>query len=740
MLKKTHIIIATCILIPVLSWLFAQTSELSGDGRIPFFDPDVLLYVRWLEQSILSGKTISFDSYSCFPTGYEIRVPPLLMGLMTQTILAVHALVPGAGAFQPEWLAGILPPLAYAFLIFIAFGIAKWKTGGLLVPIFVIVGAFPGIAASHCFDALRLDHHFLEAFFLWMFIFSGWLFIDTGKEFLIILGGLMGGGLLLSSLSAPLYFLIICLITGIFWAGAWSHADRTVEFGKSAMLIAGGMGIIYLIWHPPTGSWKRFNEFQWLQPLCLVAGGCFHALLQRLSDYSRDRRLFLAVMAVCGIGILFQEGVKEIPFMRDAFSLLFNKNRLMATISELQPIGSLGGPDGQIRYQQAWYAWFGCVVLFLPLVFRNTFGLWSGGGRFGFISLMSILVLGSAQRRWLRLLGPGQALLAGSILAELFRTLSRKKNGENEPCPPDPLAFATMAIVIMVQLGVSWHSSAHWNFPSAHIIEAAEWLERNSPPTSGYSDEGKPEYGVLTMWDHGNSIAYYARRPVIANNMQLGIVRLADVFTAASERDALDACRKYGIRYLFMTDLSGRAQTIDILNEYKMNAGRAIRGEYLDLGWQTSGVSRNIEYDKTFYCWAYEMMSFFSTPAFREGASNFRLIFASKNDWTNPVPAVLIFKVVDGALLKGRADPGSHVTVSLDCRVSMAPVRYRKSVRAGDDGAYEVRVAYPTGYAVGRITTGSDYDIVETIGNKKVNRKIRVSEADVDAGSVMDIK
>lgn len=741
MLNKRSIVIGSCILIPVIAWLFAQTAEISSHGRIPFFDPDVLLYVRWLEQSILAGKTISFDSYSCFPIGYEIRVPPLLMWLMTNAILVCHALFPIEGVVQPEWFPGIFPPMAYAILISTAFAISGWKTRSLVLSAFVVLGAFPGIAASHCFDALRLDHHFLEAFFLWMFVFAGWMFIDTGKEIFILLGGGMASCLLLSSLSAPLYFFIFCILSVSFWVFSWSYADRLLEFGKSSMLIAGGLGICYLMRYSPTGSWKNFNEFQWLQPLCIVTGGCFHMFLQRLSGCSRNTRVLLGTLVVCGTLIFFQGGMRDIPFIRDTLSLLFNKNRLMATISELQPIAPFEGSEAHIRFQHGWYVWFGCVMLFFPLLFRNSFGLWSGGGRFGLIALLTILALGAGQRRWLRLLGPGQALLAGSILAELYRNLRWKTLSQTRENGRDPLALVAVGGVIMVQFGISWYASGHWEFPDKPVLEAAEWLERNSPTTSGYSDEKKPEYGVLSRWDLGNAIAYYARRPVVANNMQLGIARLADVFTANSEREAFEACKKYGVGYLFLTDLSGRAKTINILNEYKMRANRVGQSEYIDLGWQDDAIktSSTIEYEQSFYFWAYEMMSLFSTKTFAEGPSNFRLVYSAKNDWANPVPPVLIYKVVDGALLKGRASPGTNVMITLDCRVAMAPVRYRKFIRTGSDGIFETRLAYSTGYRIGRIETGDSYYVQMTVGNEREEHRIRVTESDVDAGATVRI-
>lgn len=734
MAKFRSFIVAALILIPCVAWLFGRLGDISAGGKLPFFDPDVLLYLRWLEQSILAGKIISFDSYSCFPAGYEIRLPPLLMTLMTQSVFLVHAVLPEGYAPSPEWIVGILPPACYAIIILLTVGIVWRKTGSCVLALSVALASFPGTAVTRCFDAFRLDHHFLETFFLWLWIYACWLYVDTGNEKFIIAGGIAGTALLLSSLGAPLYFFIFCLISGSVWAVGSKHSARMMEFGKSAMLMAGGLCLVYLSMHRPTGNWKNFNEFQWLQPMLVVAGGIFHMVVQyAFSAASVKKRITLSCVGFCIVLSAIAVSSTHVPFMRDAVSLLLNKNRLMGTINELQPLASVSGPDAQFQLQNAMQTWFGCIVIFLPLAFRNSFGVWSGGGRQALIWIISILLLGAAQRRWLRLLGPGQALLFGIILAEIIRLMHFGDCREKRKA--DPYYFTAMVVLIIFQLGLVWKGVSAWDFPSKNFIEAAAWLNRNSPETSGYSDDKPPEYGILAMWDMGNLVAYYARRPVVANNMQLGMSRLAQVYAAETEGEAYDACVKNKIRYLFMTRVSAQEYTLDILHEIKTNSKNAGNSEYIDLNWlHETKQKRQCEYGKTFYSWAYDLMTFFSNESFAGGATRFRLVYASKNDWGNPVPEILIFKVVEGALIKGKADPGTPVTVTLDCKIDAAPIKYCLKTVAASDGAYAFRVVYPTGFKGGRIKTGDRYSVTKTVGGKSIVRSMEIGELDLEKG------
>jgi len=43
-------------------------------GLYPMIDPDSLLYLRWLEQSLLHGKQLAQDLYMTFPVPHDIRI------------------------------------------------------------------------------------------------------------------------------------------------------------------------------------------------------------------------------------------------------------------------------------------------------------------------------------------------------------------------------------------------------------------------------------------------------------------------------------------------------------------------------------------------------------------------------------------------------------------------------------------------------------------------------------------
>jgi len=57
--------------------------------------------------------------------------------------------------------------------------------------------------------------------------------------------------------------------------------------------------------------------------------------------------------------------------------------------------------------------------------------------------------------------------------------------------------------------------------PSDDWYDSLIWLRENTP------DPGKPpQYGIMTWWNYGNWILYISKRPVVANNFQIGGMRL----------------------------------------------------------------------------------------------------------------------------------------------------------------------------------------------------------------------
>ncbi len=83
-----------------------------------------------------------------------------------------------------------------------------------------------------------------------------------------------------------------------------------------------------------------------------------------------------------------------------------------------------------------------------------------------------------------------------------------------------------------------------------------EWLKTHTEQTSYYlQPEKKPEYSILAWWNYGNWIVYEAKRPVVANNFQVGAKDAARFFLSQNESEAMKIIQKRGVKYVVTTDM-----------------------------------------------------------------------------------------------------------------------------------------------------------------------------------------
>jgi hypothetical protein len=98
-------------------------------------------------------------------------------------------------------------------------------------------------------------------------------------------------------------------------------------------------------------------------------------------------------------------------------------------------------------------------------------------------------------------------------------------------------------------------------------------------------------------------------------------------------------------------------------------------------------------------------------------------------------PHVMIYQVVEGARIQGRARPGATVHLSLRIRSSkrIFAFRYRSETRVRPDGSYEFVVPYATDIS-STVSTAESYLL--SCGNHSA--RIAVSEAAVIDGAKLD--
>jgi asparagine N-glycosylation enzyme membrane subunit Stt3 len=102
------------------------------------------------------------------------------------------------------------------------------------------------------------------------------------------------------------------------------------------------------------------------------------------------------------------------------------------------------------------------------------------------------------------------------------------------------------------------------------------------------------------------------------------------------------------------------------------------------------------------------------------------------------VSSVKLFEQVEGARLRGYAEPGSKVTLILPLRMrtSGRGWTYRQTVNVSDEGSFELISPYPT-----ETTTGLDSELVGParieIGTTAV--EVRITESSVQRGDIIKV-
>ncbi|MCZ6465173.1 MAG: hypothetical protein O7A09_12625, partial [Proteobacteria bacterium] len=218
------------------------------------------------------------------------------------------------------------------------------------------------------------------------------------------------------------------------------------------------------------------------------------------------------------------------------------------------------------------------------------------------------------------------------------------------------------------------------------LVEVAEWIRENTPPTSGYLDaEAKPEYAVLSSWTDGHILGYVARRPTVTNNFgdDIGVenpVR-ADRYYVAEEDAASDILDDLRARYVLLEYRPTRPRRNfgprSMLSRLYFSDGAA--GERATVS--REGELREIEHEAS-------------------AVTRHRLVFESrpKPFLRGERPGFKLYEHVAGARLEGRAPAGARVEARLPIETNRGRrFEFVTHTRADDRGHYALAVPYASG-------------------------------------------
>ncbi len=723
LLKRNHAIFFCIVILSAVSffWLIAHIfSSLPWHGDFIQRDPDSMLFARLLEQSLLRGKIVDADSYGCFP--YEIRhgFAPFYLYFLVNTTNLFFTLFPSC-AVDPILVVGVLP-IIFAWLSGLMIVLTVWRLAkDSRLVYFCAFFMLPGAGASLTAELIKLDYDFLISFFIWSWLCLAALFLAGGRQSLKICAGLVTGFFLASWLGTPLFFFFATLYGLALWLSNYEEARSYNEFAFSSMLVGGILNILLIFLKFPESASLSLSKYSFFQPMCVIAGGFFLYLLNYLKRFRRPRLtaiiLLLAMAAM--ISLAFHEQLMQ------STGLLFKKDPVHETISELASMVKLSTMSGLANIVRDLTNYLGWPVVFLSfLLILRIPGFEPRAGRLlkSWIILMTLLSI--YQVRFLRWPGIGMGLMAGIIIFHLWQFAVRAlENSRLRNVKligiflPLCLAYSLQCFAYIENLGGI----------EKHQVESFNWIAGHTPPTSGYVDEKRPEYSILSYWDEGNLLAYYTKRPVAVNNAMWGFKTMADIFSSQNEDDAWNLCGQYGVKYIYLTTYRRYADKSYGL--WPFFKAMPKKPEYV-LQYKEVPISK--DFKNWFYFWLLDNLALTPKGHFNAG-SRFRVVYAAKADDDTLAP-VILFERVAGAKLHVIADPGSEVSISLELKISSQGLAYKVKKIADQEGNVSFVLPYTTSHHSGRVSTDVSYRLGYNHAGRHIRAAVFVAEQDVAEG------
>lgn len=694
-------------------------------GQYQQRDPDSVLFTRLLEQSILKGKVIEKDNYGCYPYEIEHGFAPFYLYFLLHLIGVFFSVFPECG-IDPLYAVGMLPVIfAVATGLMILFTLLQTsKKPGLVI--FCAFCMLPGLELALSATFMKLDYDFLVSFYIWAWICSGILFIEKNNQVYKILAGLIAAFFLATWSGTPLFFFLVTVFGFILWFFNCKEAYRYLEFAFSGMLVGSVLNLIFIITAFKDPFIPSLTKYSVFQPGCLLIGGGFLFLLNSLYKFENPRKIGLIILGfmIILLGLIFGETLKQ------ATGIIFQNDPVHKTISELVPIidfSNLANSSRTLARLTEYLNWPGILLTFMLFLPQRNFSQATGRNLKYWLAVM--IVLSIRQVRYLRWIGSGGGLLAGIVINSLFsmvRTQLRETRWGN-----------IKAVLIFLPLLV-FYSLQNFSFQitdgnlSDPQIEAYNWIARNTPATSGYTDDKRPEYSILTYWDEGNLLAYYSRRPVAVNNAMWGYKTMADIFSSSDENEAYRLCEEYGVRYILLSTYREFEDTSFAFWPYFKSMPK--KPEY-NLIYEAVPHSSKEQYQNWFYFWLREHLALTPKGKF-QASTRYRAVYAAKAEKMTLAPYIL-FERVKGGVLNLVADPETEVVISLELKIGSQFFAYKVKKMADKTGNVSFLLPYSNSYYSGRVEVDPAYKLAYLKNGVKKHATVIASEADVIDGKAI---
>jgi oligosaccharyl transferase (archaeosortase A-associated) len=709
--------------------LYAGRNALQ-DGNVLFMGYDEFYHMRRILYTVGHfPNTIFFDSYLDYPYGMHITWPPLYdqLSAAVSVVLGQHS---RAGI---EMVSAIVPTVLGSIAIVAVYFLVREIFDRRIA----IMSAFMTALAPYYLQKSMLgetDHHVLEVLLLILALLFLVLALSRKERAMIFaaLAGIAMAGMAYTWLGSAAYFGIVLLYAiGQMTLDIKNNVSSKETMAK--LLVAFGVTLILTLpfWNTP-----------WLSPSFFGTAVIIAAILILflVSKLLAERKIHWAFFPISIVVLtyftmlLFQ--------LLSGFWLFSNVDQIIRTggdylfsggfvgkISEAEPL--FARPEilfsNTIFSNLGWNLLFSAIGLAVLISFfwytwQNTDKKESSLLFLVFVTFTLILTIGQIRFLYLSTITTGILI---SIL--FFRAVEKIGHGPEGHANLSKYIVPVLFLVLILPTAMEAVSITDaTSMIAGDWYETLNWLEKNSNTTSWYDDPYRaPEYGVMNWWDYGNWILYQAKRPVVANNFQVGIEDSSRFFLSESEETATKILDARRARYI-ITDYSmlyGKLSAIATWANQDPSTYQTLR----DMGTYITAIpTRKL------------MQTTMVRLHLFDGSSmgRMRLIYESqtKVGGNPPSSSLKIFEYVPGAVLHVTGASGQKV-VAL---VNMTSNQGRK-FQYVNEGVSEVRVPYSTEnrddtHAITPylVASGSSPDNIKTMS-------VNVTEDDILMGKVIEV-
>lgn len=785
------------------------------NGVVAFASDDSVFYMRLVESTLYNfPHRLIYDPFTMYPGGSVLHWGPLWAQL-----IATVSLIAGVGSYNMQTvntIGAFMPAVFGALVVFPVYSIGKslGNRGTGLIAAFLIA-ILPGQFFSRSTLGFT-DHHVMEVFFssatIAFFIYA----VKAGRERNIkfpdvrlreksviysLFAGVMLAAFQLTWAGAP-FFAMIILISILIQYIIDDMRGRPTDYLAIATVPMFLIDFIFVLpYINPEYGFATFF-YSWFHVAVALAGMGLPLALGIISNELKKRGfkayhypLFLGgffVLGMLGMNVVLPQMYSTIV---NAPGLIFEQHKGGAnTIAEASPIFERAGyfwsnfpVTGFFQKDDSvlWFIIFVLVIIGYKIAKNRKaedllFLVWS--------IVMLLAVFG--QNRWAYYFAVNVALMvgyAGSALSE--RIL--KFGGWSWPVDKKNIGSSHMLSPVLVVMLLFFFSNtafsetytkySRWGGgePSGggygEWLDALNWMRYSTPdPGMDYlAIYEKPKnstypypdtaYGVMSWWDYGHVITYWAHRIPNANPFQAGIgggsshaPGAATFLTAKSEEEANDVLNALGVngkpgaRYVVSNAYMAYAimQVFGIWNEEYDYYTRI----------QTSQGPLDVPAQKYYDNMEAKLHIFDGN-----GLKRYRLVHESppnpytqggnEEKWYKNIYNVLyggniavedsgtvkVFEYVKGARITGRAQPNTTVTLTNTIKTNIGrTITYSQT--ASSDGTYVFTVPYST---LGPVPGETQFDTepagAYTLTAGNISKQIDIVEKDVLEGNTVSL-